>query len=197
MTDPSRAAPQIPDAAALEAFCPPPLRSAAAQLAPVLYEDLRRIAHRERGRSLSAHTLNTTALVHDAFLRLSTSPAFASHTHFLRAAAVTMRHLLVDRARQQLAAKHGAGLTRVEFHEALDFHIEEDAWVVALHDALLRLAERSPRMAEVVECRVFAGYGEAETAQALGMSLRTVQRDWTLARAWLRRELGDDARVPR
>lgn len=183
----------VPSADHIAAQCAPALRDAVRELTPVLYQDLKRIAHQQRSRHVSAHTLSTTALVHDAFLRLSANPVFESHTHFLRAAAVTMRHLLVDRARMQLASRHGGGLTRVSLEQALDFYIKEDEWVIALHEALLQLAERSPRMAQVVECRVFAGYGETETAQALDLSVRTVQRDWALARAWLRRELSEFA----
>lgn len=194
MTDLLRDPTASPDAPSLDEFCPPQMRRAAQALAPMLYADLKRIAHRERGRLLSSETLNTTALVNDAFLRLANSPGFESHAHFLRVAAVTMRHLLVDRARAQLAEKRGGGLKRVDLEEAADFHVKEDDWVVAVHDALRRLALQSPRLADIVECRIFAGYEDKEIAQALGISPRTVQRDWTLARAWLRRELGEGMR---
>jgi RNA polymerase sigma factor (TIGR02999 family) len=102
-----------------------------------------------------------------------------------------MRHLLVDRARAQLSGKHGGDLVRAELSEAEDFQVDEGDWVVALHEALRRLAKLSPRMAEVVECRVFSGYDDEQIAEALGVSPRTVQRDWTMARAWLRREVGE------
>lgn len=171
-------------------YCPAYLRLAASELSPLLYADLKRIARSQRNRHVSPETLNTTALVHDAFLRLRTGSGFESHGHFLRAASVTMRHLLVDKARAQLAVKRGEGLKRVDLAEAEDFVVEQDDWVVAVHDALFQLARLSPRMADIVECRVFAGYNDKEIAQALDISPRTVQRDWTLARAWLRRELG-------
>lgn len=192
MSDSLRDIPASAEALSLDEFCPPQMRRAAESLAPLLYADLKRIAHRERGRMLSPETLNTTALVNDAFLRLVDSPGFESHTHFLRVAAVTMRHLLVDRARAQLAAKRGGGLQRVDLEEAADFHVKEDEWVVSVHEALRRLALQAPRLADIVECRIFAGYEDKEIAQALGISPRTVQRDWTLARAWLRRELHED-----
>ena len=167
------------------------MRRAAQSLAPMLYADLKRIARRERGRMVSPETLNTTALVNDAFLKLAGSPGFESHAHFLRVAAVTMRHLLVDRAREQLAEKRGGGLKRVDLEEAHDFYVKEDEWVVSVHEALKRLALQSPRLADIVECRIFGGYQDKEIAQVLGISLRTVERDWALARAWLRRELGE------
>jgi RNA polymerase sigma factor (TIGR02999 family) len=189
MTDSPVTFPEPHEATSLDDFCPPHLRRAARQLAPLLYADLKRIAHSERSRHISPQTLNTTALVHDAFLRLADNQAFESHAHFLRVAAVTMRHLLVDRARAQLAVKHGGHMTRVDLEHAGDFYVKEDEWVVAMHEALSRLARFSQRMADVVECRVFSGYDDDEIANALGVSPRTVQRDWTMARAWLRREL--------
>ena len=175
-------------------FCPPHLRRQAVELMPLLYADLKRIAHSSRGRHISPETLNTTSLVHDAFLRLSNGPGFESHSHFLRVAAVTMRHLLVDRARMQLTSKHGGETTRVDLDTIGDFVVEQDQWVVAVHDALAGLAKVSQRMADIVECRIFAGYDDKQIAQALEISPRTVQRDWTLARAWLRRELGEIGR---
>lgn len=191
MTETLFAEPETASTTTLDEFCPPHLRRAARQLVPLLYADLKRIARSERGRHVSPETLNTTALVHDAFLRLSGTPGFESHAHFLRVAAVTMRHLLVDRARAQLTGKRGGDMVRAEMSEAEDFQVEQGDWVVALHEALQRLAKLSPRMAEVVECRVFSGYDDEQIAEALGVSPRTVQRDWTMARAWLRREMGD------
>jgi RNA polymerase sigma factor (TIGR02999 family) len=175
----------------LEGYCPPQLRADARRLAPLMYADLKRIARQQRGHGISAETLRTTALVHEAFLRVAGQDSFESHGHFLRVAAVTMRHLLIDRARAQIAVRHGGGTTRVGMDEAADFHVENDELVSAVHEALLRLSRKSPRLAEIVECRFFAGYDEKETAQALGIGERTVQRDWALARAWLQRELGE------
>lgn len=196
MTDSLPANPLPVELQTLEECCPPQFRHAARRLAPMLYADLKRIAHGERSRHISPQTLNTTSLVHDAFLRLADDQEFESHTHFLRVAAVTIRHLLVDRARAQLAVKHGGHLTRVNLDEAEDFYVKDDEWVVAMHEALSRLARFSPRMADVVECRIFAGYEDEQIAQALGISPRSVQRDWTMARAWLRREMGDTGAGP-
>ena len=186
-------APELPSTGDLDSFCPAPLRHDALQLMPVLYADLKRIARRELRGQIGASTLGTTALVHDAFLKLAGKDGFESHAHFLRVAAITMRHLLVDRARTQLAVKHGGGQVRVDLEDAADFHVQDDEWVMAVHDALLRLAQFAPRLAEIVECRFFAGYSEKEIAQALNVGERTVQRDWALARAWLQKELGNDA----
>lgn len=193
MTQPLFDAPDTGTIQILESFCPPHYRAAARQLAPVLYADLKRIAHRERNRHINHDTVCTTALVHDAFLRLQDQPGFETHAHFLRVAAITMRHLLVDRARAQRSAKGGSGAIRVGLEEAEDFHVEDDEWVLAVHGALARLAKVAPRAAEIVECRFFAGYGDQEIAKALGIGARTVQREWTLARAWLYRELGASA----
>lgn len=193
MTDSSFAARTASLTENLDSFCPPHFRPAARLLAPMLYADLKRIARSERHRRFNHDTSSTTALVHDAFLRLDGQPGFENHAHFLRVAAITMRHLLIDRARAQLSAKGGAGARHVDLAEADDFHVEDDQWLLAVHGALAKLAKMSPRLAEIVECRFFGGYDEQEIAKALGISVRTVQRDWALARAWLYRELGESA----
>ena len=187
------APPPPPDALALESFCPPALVGGVRALAPVLYADLKRAAHRERGKLLNPATMTTTALVHDAFLKLSQQAGFESHEHFLRVAAVTMRHLLIDRVRAQLCAKRGGDLDRITLDEDVDeeaFTVENGEQVLAIHNALATLAGFAPRLAEVVECRYFAGYTDIETAKALGVTERTVRRDWVAAKAWLTRELG-------
>jgi RNA polymerase sigma factor (TIGR02999 family) len=182
------------DAQALESFCPPALIGGVRALAPVLYADLKRAAHRERGKLFNPQTMTTTALVHDAFLKLGSQPGFQSHEHFLRVAAVTMRHLLIDRVRAQLAGKRGGDLQRVDM-DAIDdaegFTVQDGESVLAIHNALTALAAFAPRLAEVVECRYFAGYTDAETAKALGVTERTVRRDWVAARAWLTQALGE------
>jgi RNA polymerase sigma factor (TIGR02999 family) len=162
------------------------------ELVPVVYEELRRLARRERFRLSGGYTLTTTALIHEAYIRLSRS-GFATHGDFLRVAAVAMRRILVDRVRSQLAAKRGGGARRVEVEDIADFQVEDGDRVLAVHEALQRLFAQSPRLAGVVECRFFAGYSETEAALALGVSERTIQRDWTLARAWLRKELDGEA----
>lgn len=180
----------------LESYCPPALIGGVRVLAPMLYQDLKRAAHRERGKLFNPQTMTTTALVHDAFLKLDSQPGFESHEHFLRVAAVTMRHLLIDRVRAQLATKRGGDLERVELDDAAEsesFTVENGETVLAIHTALHSLTAFAPRLAEVVECRYFAGYTDGETAKALGLTERTVRRDWVAAKAWLTRALGDVA----
>ena len=166
------------------------VRRIAAELLPAFYDQLRRIAHRSRTRLGGGHTLQTTALVHEAYLRLGQSRSFADETHFLRAAALAMRHALINYAQSRMADKRGGGGQHVTLSNIADFSVETDEGLLALHEAMVRLASEDPRLADVVECRFFGGYGEEDTARALGMSLRTVQRDWLKARAWLFRELG-------
>jgi RNA polymerase sigma factor (TIGR02999 family) len=169
---------------------PPEVRRIAAELLPAFYQQLRRIARRTRARLGAGHTLQTTALVHEAYLRLGQSRSFVDETHFLRASALAMRHALINHAQSRLAEKRGGGGQHVTLSNVADLSIQSDDGLLALNDAIGRLAREMPRLADVVECRFFAGYGEEDTARALGVSLRTVQRDWLKARAWLYRELG-------
>jgi RNA polymerase sigma factor (TIGR02999 family) len=134
-------------------------------------------------------TLQTTALIHEAYLRLGPERPFADKTHFLRASALAMRHALITYAQARLAEKRGGGAVHLTLSHATEFSIESDAGLIALDEALQRLATESPRLAEVVECRFFGGLSEEETAQILKSSVRTVQREWVRARAWLFREL--------
>jgi RNA polymerase sigma factor (TIGR02999 family) len=166
------------------------VRRLAAELLPAFYGQLKRIAKRTRLRVGAGHTLQTTALVHEAYLRLGQSRSFADETHFLRASALAMRHALINHAQSRLANKRGGGAPYVTLSHVADLSIESDEGMLALNDAMERLAREVPRLADVVECRFFGGYGEEETARVLGTSLRTVQRDWLKARAWLFRELG-------
>jgi RNA polymerase sigma factor (TIGR02999 family) len=166
------------------------VRRIAAELLPAFYQQLRRIAHRTRARLGAGHTMQTTALVHEAYLRLGQSRGFVDETHFLRAAALAMRHALINYAQSRVTEKRGAGGQHVTLSNIADLSVETDEGMLALNEALGRLAAQDPRLADVVECRFFGGYGEEDTARALGMSLRTVQRDWLKARAWLFRELG-------
>ena len=168
----------------------PETQRVASELAPLFYADLHRVAHYERMRVGAGGTMQTTALIHEVYLRLSRGALFNNREHFLRASALAMRHALVNHARDGVAQKRGGGLKPVsidEAHEVADAPSDES--IVELNDALLRLAALNPRLAQVVECRFFAGYGEVETAAALGLTDRTVRRDWVKARAWLRREL--------
>jgi RNA polymerase sigma factor (TIGR02999 family) len=181
---------RLPDpAATLDAVLPDEVRSLADQLIPLFYEDLKRMAHRERGRVGAGATLQTTALVNEAYMKLRGSQGWNDDAHFIRAAALAMRHALVNHAIARLAGKRGDGAPHLPITAAFDVAIEDDASLLALNEALGRLAKESVRLAQVVECRYFAGYDDAETALALGISERTVRRDWTLARAWLHREL--------
>lgn len=169
---------------------PAEARRIARELLPLLYEDLRRIARRERYRVNAGATMQTTALIHEAYLKLQSPAAFNDHIHFLRASALAMRHVLVNHARRRLAHKRGAGIANVPLELAPEVPGTPDETLVEVNDALQRLAQLSPRLAQVVECRFFAGYDETETAAALCLTDRTVRRDWVKARAWLRRELG-------
>ncbi len=154
-------------------------------LTHVLYADLKRLARRERGRSgQQAPTLDTTALVHEAYLKLARRGVFQSQAHFLNTAALAMRQVLVTHARTRLRHKRNGGQKPVDI-DAVEVLVESDERIVALDDALAELERRSPRLARIVECRYFAGYSDAETALALDLSERTVQRDWAIAKALL------------
>jgi RNA polymerase sigma factor (TIGR02999 family) len=169
---------------------PPEIRRIASELLPAFYQDLRRIAQRTRMRLRAGQTMQTTVLVHEAYLRLGQSRSFVDETHFLRAAALAMRHALINYAQSRIADKRGGGGTHVTLSQIGELSVDSDEGLLALNDAMERLATEMPRLADVVECRFFGGYGEEDTARALGVSLRTVQRDWLKARAWLFRELG-------
>lgn len=161
--------------------------SAFDQLIPIVYDDLRRIAHRHMERRGGRITLNTTALVHEAYLRLvdRDKVQWNDRDHFLAVYSIVMRNLLVDMARKRRAVKHGGHLTRVEFKEQNTFIDMQADHILAVDDALERLGRLDRRLALVVECRFFAGLTDAETASALGVSDRTVQRDWFKAKALL------------
>jgi RNA polymerase sigma factor (TIGR02999 family) len=126
-------------------------------------------------------------------MRLRDSRGFVDETHLLRAAALAMRHALVNHAEAQRADKRGGGAPHLTLSHASEVAAGGDDEVLEINDALQKLSRITPRLADVVECRFFAGYGEEETAAALGISLRTAQRDWLKARAWLYRELGGAA----
>jgi RNA polymerase sigma factor (TIGR02999 family) len=162
----------------------------AAELIPILYEDLRRVARRERSRVSAGGTMQTTALIHEAYLRLSRGSAFNNREHFLRASALAMRHALVNHARDRVAIKRGGGAAKVSLEDLPELAAADEGRILEINDALTRLAQLNTRLAQVVECRFFAGYDENDTALALGLTDRTVRRDWVKARAWLRREMG-------
>lgn len=158
-----------------------------------LYDDLRKIAHRERFHAGSPLTLSTTGVIHEAYLKLHKRDGWESREHFLGTAATAMRHVLVDAARARLSAKRGDGQRAVPIDQPLtDAALAEDRQLVALGDALRALAELDPELAKLVDCRFFAGLDERETGTVMGFSERTVRRRWTQARAWIHRELADD-----
>ncbi|HYS70514.1 MAG TPA: ECF-type sigma factor [Gemmatimonadaceae bacterium] len=157
----------------------------------VAYRELRAIAHRRlmaRGRN---GTLSTTALVNEAYLKLveQSSVAWSDRAHFLALASLVMRHVLVDRARERIALKRGGARHRIDLDDEEIAVDAEPEIVLQLNDAMDRLAAFEPRLARVVECRFFGGLTEKETADALDVTLRTVQRDWVKARVLLRRAL--------
>lgn len=158
----------------------------AAELVPLFYADLKRISRRLRHGSSSSETMQTTVLIHEAWLKLHATPAWNDRQHFLRTAALAMRQVLVDDARARLAARRNNGERPLPIDAAEAVAADEpDQRVVAVDEALAELAAFSPRLAQTVECRYYAGYTESETAEALGVGIATVQRDWAKARAWL------------
>ena len=162
------------------------------RLVPLVYDDLRRIARRQLSRHETDAVLDTTGLVHESYLKLvhQRHGDFEGRAHFLNVAARAMRQVIIDHARRRLADKRGGNLIRTALRTGLISTEEGRAeWLLALDAALTRLGEKSPRLARVVECRFFANLSEEETADALQISLRTAQRDWMKARAWLREEL--------
>ncbi len=157
---------------------------AAHDLMPAIHAQLRRIAAAKMAAERSGHTLQPTALVHEAWLRLGDG-SFENRAHFFGAAAEAMRRILVDRARRKQRVKHGGGAGRVEL-DALEIAAPEDsAELLAVHDALDLLAAHDARKADLVKLRYFAGLSFEECAALLGISVPTAKRDWTYARAWL------------
>lgn len=171
------------------------------RLMPMVYHDLKRIAHRQLGAELGGHTLSTTAVVHEAYLRLAeqSRAQWVDRGQFFAVAARAMRRVLIDYARQHQAARRGGpdrSVIALEFLEHGDssaISVPERAdSLLALDEALEGLHRMDERLARVVECRFFAGLNEVETSEALGVSQRTVARDWQMARAWLYESLSDD-----
>jgi RNA polymerase sigma factor (TIGR02999 family) len=166
---------------------------AAKKLLPLVYDDLRKLAAVKLAQEKPGQTLQATALVHDAYLRLvegPTSELWESRRHFFAAAAEAMRRILVEQARRKSREKHGGHLEYSDKDLELIAGAEAaDPFVVlAIHESLEHLAERSPRKAELVKLRFFLGYTVAEAAEILGIAAATAEEDWTYARAWLRRE---------
>jgi RNA polymerase sigma factor (TIGR02999 family) len=162
-----------------------------AALMPMVYDELRRLAHHHLGRERAGHTLQTTALVHEAYLRLvgQKEARWQNRAQFIAVASQMMRRVLVDYARARGFAKRGGGERRVSLDEAMVVSDERAADVVALDEALNALAQFDERKSRMVELRFFGGLSIEETAEVLGVSPGTVMRDWTLAKAWLQREI--------
>lgn len=161
------------------------------RLLGLVYHELRRLAGRKLSRERAGQTLQATALVHEAWLRLTAGDQshFANRAHFFAAAAEAMRRILIDRARRKLTQRHGDGRVAVEFNE-LEFTAPgPDEQLLAIHDALGQLERDFPRHAELVKLRYFAGLTLEETADLLGVSLSTAKNYWTFARSWLFREI--------
>ncbi|MFN0122415.1 MAG: sigma-70 family RNA polymerase sigma factor [Blastocatellia bacterium] len=166
-------------------------RAALDELTPMVYDELHRIAHRYIAQQAPGHTLQTTALLHEAYLRLvgQEEKHWENRAHFFGVAAQAMRHILVDHARTNLRAKRGGGAVRLSLDEALTLGPQQSAELVALHDALTELAKFDERQCRVVELRFFGGLTEPDIAAVLQISQRTVSSDWRLARAWLLRQI--------
>ncbi|MFL5618595.1 MAG: ECF-type sigma factor [Gemmatimonadaceae bacterium] len=171
------------------------------RLMPLVYRELKRIAHRQLGAESSGHTLSTTAVVHEAYLRLAEQSAiqWQNEGQFFALAARAMRRVLIDYARQHQATRRGGpgrravALELLEHGDSPAISIRQRAdSLLALDEALENLRRMDERLAQVVECRFFAGLTETETARALHASQRTVSRDWQMARAWLHEALRDD-----
>ena len=169
-------------------------KAALDKLMPLVYGELRRLAHHYMGRERAGHTLQTTALVNEAYLRLidQRSVRWQNRAHFFGIASQMMRRILVDHARSRQYAKRGGGAHRVSLDEAMIVTEERAADVVALDDALNALAEIDLRKCRIVEMRFFGGLSIEETAEVLAVSPGTVMRDWTLAKAWLHREINKE-----
>ncbi len=167
-------------------------REAEARLIPLVYGELRRLAAHYMRQERPDHTLQPTALVHEAYLRLVEQKGvnYQNRAHFFGVAAQLMRRILVDHARNRQAAKRGGVQQRVELEDALLATTRKSTDLLALDEALGRLAERDPRQGRIVELRFFGGMTVEETAEILAISPKTVKRDWNVARAWLHAEIG-------
>lgn len=166
---------------------PPEEPRSAEEWLPSVYDELRRIAVHKLARQAPGGTLQPTALVHEAWLRVSSNEVarFAGRAHFFAAAAEAMRHILIDAARRKLAVRHGGGLQRVEFDGIEIPALVDDEELLAVHESIDRLAAVNPKQAELAKLRYFVGLSFAEAAEILGISVPTAKRHWAYARAWL------------
>ncbi|HVT87593.1 MAG TPA: ECF-type sigma factor [Tepidisphaeraceae bacterium] len=171
-------------------------RNDAAELLPQVYEELRILAQYRMAQENVEHTLQATALVHEAYMRLAGPQGFANRAHFFKAAANAMRNILVEHARSKARLKRGGRESRRVPLNVLDLaHLPDSEQILALEDAVERLEQETPIAASVVRLRFYAGLSVDETAEALGISPRSVNREWTYARAWLFRLLDDGSEL--
>jgi RNA polymerase sigma factor (TIGR02999 family) len=168
-------------------------RQAASQLLPLVYDELRKLATHRMSSERAAHVLQPTALVHEAYLRLvgpENATSWDGRGHFFAAAAEAMRRILIDNARRIGRAKRGGDRVQLELHDEHPSEVQTDADdLLSLDDALVQLEKEDPQLAKLVELRYFAGMTIEDTAQVLGVSPRTVKRNWAYARAWLKRSM--------
>jgi RNA polymerase sigma-70 factor (ECF subfamily) len=164
------------------------------KLIPLVQPELHRLAHHYMSRERAGHTLQTTALLDEAYLLLvdNTKPLWQNRTHFVAAAAQLMRRIMVDHARERYALKRGGGARKVTLDEAALVTETRSEELLALDEALERLAVQDPRKSQIVELRYFGGLTAGEMAEFLDLSLRTVEREWNMAKAWLYRALGGE-----
>ena len=163
------------------------------QLVQALYPELKQLAHYQLSGERAGHTLSTTAIVNEAFVRMRASnPRWTDQAHFFRIAARVMRHLLVDHARKRSSQKRGSGVAALNIEDVSVSTPDDSVAVLAINDAMLRIEAIDQRMAQVVECRFFAGLSVKETSDALGISVRTVERAWQRARAYIHRALAEE-----
>lgn len=167
-------------------------QAAQARLIPLVYEELRCLAAQYMRQERPGHTLQTTALVHEAYLRLAKLRIVPSEnrTHFFRLAAMLMRRILVDYARARQRKKRGGSRERIDLDDGFLLESGPSLQLLALDEALRQLERRDLRLSQIVELRFFGGLGEEEIAELLGISCRTVKRDWSTARAWLYQQVG-------
>src|SRR5215204_5132597 len=170
-------------------------KAALNRLMPLVYDELRRIAHRYVQRERDGHTLQTSALVNEAYLRLAGQQKvdLQNRAHFFAVTAQVMRHILIDHARRRRYAKHGGEVQRIPIEDASEMSMQRAAELIALEEALDELVKLDRRKSRVVELRYFGGLSLKETAEALEISLMTVRRDWRVAKAWLYRRIKAEA----
>lgn len=169
-------------------------RAAAEQLLPVVYDELKKLAAHYMKKESPGHSLQPTALVHEAFLKLvdQTQVSYQGQTHFFALGAQAMRRILVDHARSRSRLRRGGDRSRVTFDEETVFSRTRDEDILVIDDLLTRLAELDSRQASIVELRFFGGLKVEEVAEALDLSKRTIESEWAMARAWLRNQLSED-----